>query len=94
MGRRAAIEDLHLSDLTQRDVDGYTAVLEAEAEMAAQALVDALPESQGEVVRKRILEHHEYAEIARELGLTESRARQQVARGLAKIRARIGRTVR
>jgi RNA polymerase sigma factor (sigma-70 family) len=89
--RRDATLQLHAERLTQRDVDGYGRLLAA-SEGVVLNILDDLPERQQLAIRRRVIEDRRYADIARELGLTEQATRQQVSRGLARIRTQLGRT--
>jgi DNA-directed RNA polymerase specialized sigma24 family protein len=55
----------------------------------ALELVDRLPERQRVAVRSRVVEERGYAEIARELECSELVVRQQVSRGLKRLRAEL-----
>lgn len=78
-------------ELSQRDRDGYAALLEASSTDALAAL-DGLPEVQRAAIEQRVLEHREYDEIARDLGLREGTTRRYVSRGLARLRSQLERT--
>ena len=78
--------------LTGDDRDSYERVLAEDRGDAFAALAD-LPEAQRQAVRARIVEDRAYADIARELGLTEPTARQHVSRGLAALRTRLGKSL-
>jgi RNA polymerase sigma-70 factor (ECF subfamily) len=54
---------------------------------SALELVDRLPERQRVAVRSRVLEGRDYGEIARELRCSELVVRQQVSRGLRRLRS-------
>jgi RNA polymerase sigma factor (sigma-70 family) len=54
------------------------------------ALVDELPERQRAAVRARVLEERDYAEIAGDLKCSEMVVRQQVSRGLSRLRHQLG----
>lgn len=75
---------------TDRDRDAYAALLEEDGGPALDVLAD-LPESQRDAIRQRVLHDRQYAEIARDLGLSEQATRQQVSRGLARLRSQLGR---
>jgi RNA polymerase sigma-70 factor (ECF subfamily) len=49
-------------------------------------LVEQLPARQRRAVRSRVIEEREYSDIARELRCSELVVRQQVSRGLARLR--------
>jgi RNA polymerase sigma factor (sigma-70 family) len=51
----------------------------------------ALPEPQRSAVRARVLEDRAYPDLARDLALSEPAARKHVSRGLASLRAQLGR---
>ena len=83
--RRLGIEPLTLSDadierIEQIDMSGR-----------ALALLDELPPDQRAAVTGRVLEEHDYAELARSLACSESVVRQRVSRGLRTLRARLER---
>lgn len=75
--------------ITDADRDDYRRLLDDPDEDARNVLGD-LPEAQQHAIRARVLEHRDYAEIARDLGLSEPAARQRVSRGLAALRAKLG----
>jgi RNA polymerase sigma factor (sigma-70 family) len=52
-----------------------------------EELLDALPRSQREAVKARVLEEREYVEIAAELRCSDLVARKRVSRGLATLRS-------
>jgi len=52
----------------------------------ALALVEQLPERQRDAIHSRVVEGRGYAEIARELECSELVVRQQVSRGLKRLR--------
>jgi RNA polymerase sigma-70 factor (ECF subfamily) len=52
-------------------------------------LVELLPEGQRAAIRSRVLEGREYADIARELQCSEMVVRQQVSRGLRRLRTEL-----
>jgi RNA polymerase sigma-70 factor (ECF subfamily) len=81
--RRLAMEPEALDDADLARVDelaGSGGVLE---------LVELLPEGQRVAVRSRVLEGREYADIARELQCSEMVVRQQVSRGLRRLRSEL-----
>ena len=53
--------------------------------------LDELPESQREAIRLRVVDDLAYDDVARRLGTTPAAARVRVHRGLAALRARLGR---
>lgn len=73
--------------LTQADRDSYDQILQLDDARALDALAD-LPILQQQVLRARVLEDREYAEIAEALGLSQLAARQHVSRGLSTLRRR------
>jgi len=54
----------------------------------ADELLDALPESQREAVRLRVVEQLEYEEVALALGTSPEAARVRVHRGLSALRGK------
>lgn len=76
--------------LTARDVEGYAALATSATDGVA-SLLDSLPEPQRQAVRQRVIEDRDYAAIANDLGLTESTTRQNVSRGLARLRTHLER---
>jgi RNA polymerase sigma factor (sigma-70 family) len=81
--RRLAMEPEVLDDADLARVD------ELASFGAALELVDRLPERERFAVRSRVLEEREYAEIARELACSEMVVRQQVSRGLKRLRSEL-----
>ena len=75
---------------TDRDRDAYEALFADEDGAALDFLAD-LPQAQQDAIRLRVVEDREYAEIARDLGLSEPATRQHVSRGLARLRSQLGR---
>jgi RNA polymerase sigma-70 factor (ECF subfamily) len=80
--RRLAFEPEVLDDDDLARVDE----LAAAADQPALKLVEQLPERQRAAVRSRVLEEREYVEVALQLNCSELVARQQVSRGLARLR--------
>ena len=83
--RRLGIEPMCLTDadierIEQIDVSGR-----------ALGLLAELPADQRAAVTGRVLEEHDYAELARSLACSESVVRQRVSRGLRTLRARLER---
>jgi RNA polymerase sigma factor (sigma-70 family) len=70
--------------LTQGDRDSYRRLLESDGP-SLDALAD-LPAPMQQAIRARVIEHHEYSEIAAALGLSQPATRQHVSRGLARLR--------
>jgi RNA polymerase sigma factor (sigma-70 family) len=54
--------------------------------------LDDLPQDQRAAVQARVLDERSYPDIAGELGTSEAAVRMRVSRGLAALRARIGRS--
>ncbi len=50
------------------------------------ALVDALPDTQRQAIRARVVDERDYAEIAAELQCSEMVVRQRVSRGLSRLK--------
>lgn len=76
--------------LTPRDLESYAHIVQA-ADGRVDDLLGDLPDAHRQAVRERVLEHRDYADIARDLGLTEQTARKHVSRGLARLRTQLGR---
>ena len=55
----------------------------------ALSLLASLPADQREALHARVIDEHEYREIAVEMSCSESVARKRVSRGLAALRARL-----
>jgi RNA polymerase sigma-70 factor (ECF subfamily) len=66
--------------------------IEAAGEKRAVKLLSRLPEQQRRALQARVLDEHEYDEIAAELQCSESVVRKRVSRGLAALRTRLGAT--
>ncbi|WP_320670959.1 RNA polymerase sigma factor [Patulibacter defluvii] len=75
-------------ELSAQDVADYDrlAVLDNEAVTAA---LDELPAAQRRAVEARVIANESYPEIADRLGVEEAAVRQNVSRGLARMRARL-----
>ncbi|WP_210491375.1 sigma-70 family RNA polymerase sigma factor [Patulibacter sp. SYSU D01012] len=93
-GHRQAQGDRHRTEalartiaLTRRDRDGYARLL---ADEAARDYLADLPEQQRRLVHERVVADRSYADIARDLGLSEQSVRKQVSRGLARLRTQMG----
>lgn len=80
--RRLALEPEVLDDADLTRVDE----LASAGGGAALKLVEGLPERQREAIRSRVVEGRAYSEIARELNCSEMVVRQQVSRGLRRLR--------
>jgi RNA polymerase sigma factor (sigma-70 family) len=81
--RRLGMEPLHLDDAALARID------ELGGDPALAAL-DALPAEQARAVRGRVIDEHDYDELARRLDCSESVVRQRVSRGLRALRAQLG----
>ena len=77
-------------DLTDEMLERVEAVADAELAEVDVALA-ALPEDQRAAVRARIVEDHDYDEIAAAQSISEPAARQRVSRGLAALRSHMTR---
>ncbi|WP_320669576.1 RNA polymerase sigma factor [Patulibacter defluvii] len=86
--RRLGIEQVAL---TERDRADYELLVDLE-DADLTAALDALPAAQRQAVRARVVDDESYAEIADRLGSDEAAVRQNVSRGLARLRARLERT--
>ena len=75
-------------ELTDEMLERVEAVADAELAHVDVALA-ALPDDQRTAVRARIVEDHDYEEIAAAQSISEPAARQRVSRGLAALRARM-----
>jgi len=88
--RRGQVEDrarrrLCLEPEVLDDVD-LERVQELGADAEVLALLEGLPERQREAVRARVVHERDYADIAAELRCSEMVVRQQVSRGLSRLR--------
>jgi RNA polymerase sigma factor (sigma-70 family) len=81
--RRLAMEPEMLDDADLARVD------ELASSGRVLELVELLPERQRVAVRSRVVEGRDYAEIARELECSEMVVRQQVSRGLKRLRTEL-----
>lgn len=84
--RRLGMEPLALTD------DRIEAIEQIELSGRALALLDELPSDQRAAVAGRVLDEHDYADLARSLACSESVVRQRVSRGLRTLKARLERT--
>ena len=83
--RRMGMDRIELTDEMLERVEAV-----ADAELAdVDVALAALPEDQRAAVRARIVEDHDYDEIAATQSISEPAARQRVSRGLAALRARM-----
>jgi RNA polymerase sigma factor (sigma-70 family) len=93
--RRGRVQDSVRRRLRMRPVDFTDDDLErveATASLGTSAVLaalDALPASERDAVRARVVDERAYREVASELSCSESVVRQRVSRGLARLRARI-----
>lgn len=76
--------------LTAADVHAYTHLLR-DPDADAFAVLEALPEPQRQAVRSRVIDDRAYPDVARELAISDEAARKHVSRGLASLRAQLGR---
>jgi RNA polymerase sigma factor (sigma-70 family) len=83
--RRLALEPEVLDDADLERVDELASAGGAGG-AGALGLVDQLPERQRVAIRSRVVEGRGYTEIARELECSELVVRQQVSRGLKRLR--------
>lgn len=84
--RRVAIDDIRL---TAADRDDYAQLHDSPIEV--DALLRELPAAQRSAVSARVIGERDYAEVARLLGMSEPATRKNVSRGLATLRAHLGR---
>jgi RNA polymerase sigma-70 factor (ECF subfamily) len=75
-------------ELTDEMLERVEALADAELAQVDVALA-ALPDDQQAAVRARIVEDHDYDQIAAAQSISEPAARQRVSRGLAALRARM-----
>ncbi len=81
--RRLGLERIELTD---DDI----ARIESLADLEAGTLIDELVPDQRVAVQAHVVEERDYAEIARDLDVSEAVVRKRVSRGLAALRQRIG----
>jgi RNA polymerase sigma factor (sigma-70 family) len=81
--RRLCLEPEVLDDVDLERIDAWG------AETGVLELLEDLPQRQREAVRARVVQEREYAEIAAELRCSEMVVRQQVSRGLTRLRAQL-----
>jgi RNA polymerase sigma-70 factor (ECF subfamily) len=81
--RRLGMERIELTD-------GDIARIEALAGDEAGELIDVLVADQRVAVQAHVVDERDYAEIARDLNVSEAVVRKRVSRGLAALRDRIG----
>lgn len=84
--RRLQMERVVVDDQTIDRINDLT-----DGQPALDAL-DGLPDDQRVAVHGRVLNGHDYAELARRLQCSESVVRQRVSRGLRTLRTRLERT--
>ena len=78
---RLALEPLELDDASIRRIDALVEATDVEARLAEQ-----LPREQFEALRARVLDEHEYEDIARELRCSQAVVRKRVSRALKTLR--------
>jgi RNA polymerase sigma factor (sigma-70 family) len=83
---RLGIPRMHLTDAA---IERIEALIDLTAIPLLEEL-EELPPEQRDAVRARVIAERSYAEIAREQRTSEANVRQRVARGLARLRVRIG----
>lgn len=93
--RRGRVEDrarrrLGVPRELLEDADLERTVELASSDRSLSALVEQLPPRQREALLARVVEEHDYAEIAAAQGASEAAARQNVRRALAWLRAQKG----
>ncbi|HEY1458249.1 MAG TPA: RNA polymerase sigma factor [Solirubrobacteraceae bacterium] len=86
--RRLGLEPLALSDEALERIDE----LGGRSCEGALRLLEDLPEDQRLAVQGRVLEEHDYEELAKRLSCSQSVVRQRVSRGLRSIRDRLEQT--
>jgi RNA polymerase sigma factor (sigma-70 family) len=84
--RRLGMETLMLSDEQLERIDELSAV----AAVDSLALLEALPAEQRAAVRGRVIEGHDYEQLAQQFECSELVVRQRVSRGLRTLRALTG----
>ena len=72
-------------ELTQDDIEAYHRLADNDDGTAVSALRD-LPPHQRAAVAARVIDEEPYAEVSRQLGVTEQTSRQHVRRGLQALR--------
>ncbi len=85
---RRAVERLGVAERLDDPYEPSTAAPEDRWAEGADELLDALPASQREAVRLRVVDQLEYEEVALALGTSPAAARVRVHRGLAALRGR------
>lgn len=86
--RRLAREPIALS---AADREGYAALTDGDADVDVEALLAGLPPAQRTAVVGRVIDEQPYAAVAQGLGLSQTATRKAVSRGLAAMRAQLGR---
>jgi RNA polymerase sigma factor (sigma-70 family) len=84
--QRLALEAIRLSP---SDRDDYAVM--HDSPVTVDALLSELPDAQRSAVTARVIGEREYADVARLLGMSEPATRKNVSRGLATLRAHLGR---
>jgi RNA polymerase sigma-70 factor, ECF subfamily len=85
---RRAVERLGVAERLDGPFEAATAAPDERWAEDADELLDALPETQREAVRLRVVDQLEYDEVALALGTSTAAARVRVHRGLAALRGR------
>jgi len=85
---RRAVERLGVAERLDGPYEPATAAPDERWAEEADELLDALPETQREAVRLRVVDQLEYDEVAVALGTSTAAARVRVHRGLATLRGR------
>lgn len=85
---RRAVERLGVAERLDDPYEPSTAAPDDRWAEGADELLDALPESQREAVRLRVVDQLDYEEVALTLGTSPAAARVRVHRGLAALRGR------
>jgi len=85
---RRAVERLGVAERLDGPYEPASAAPDERWAEGADELLDALPESQREAVRLRVVEQLEYEEVALALGTSPEAARVRVHRGLSALRGK------
>jgi RNA polymerase sigma-70 factor (ECF subfamily) len=86
--RRLGVPRLTVTDEGLARIDELTSV--ADGYDALARALDELPDEHRRAVLARVVDEHDYAEIARSLECSEQLARQRVSRGLGRLRGVLG----
>ena len=77
-------------ELDSTDLTAIEALADAQrAETVMRGELDRLPEEQRAAITAHVVDERDYADIAREQGVSEPAVRQRVSRGLRRLRARM-----